>query len=164
MYKYLLFFLPLIFIQYIIQKMDSKQIWIQREINIRKKKGCYIITKEVLDIIGNDIKKIKTGQVNLFLKHTSAGITINESYDPSVMTDLNNSLDKIVPEGKFYIHTDEGPDDAPSHIKCAIIGPSVTVPISDGKLCLGTWQGIILCEFRTALKNRSILATINGIC
>ena len=163
MYKYLLFFLPLIFIQYI-QKMDSKQIWIQKEINLRKKKGCYIITKEVLEIIGEDIKKIKTGQVNLFLKHTSAGITINESYDPSVMTDLNNSLDKIVPEGKFYIHTDEGPDDAPSHIKCAIIGPSITIPISNGQLCLGTWQGIILCEFRTALKSRTILATINGVC
>ena len=99
--------------------MDSKRNK-QKEINLRKKKGCYIITKEVLEIIGEDIKKIKTGQVNLFLKHTSAGITINESYDPSVMTDLNNSLDKIVPEGKFYIHTDEGPDDAPSHIKCAI--------------------------------------------
>ena len=163
MYKYLLFFLPLIFIQYI-QKMDSKQIWIQKEINLRKKKGCYIITKEVLEIIGEDIKKIKIGQVNLFLKHTSAGITINESYDPSVMTDLNNSLDKIVPEGKFYIHTDEGPDDAPSHIKCAIIGPSITIPISNGQLCLGTWQGIILCEFRTALKSRTILATINGVC
>jgi secondary thiamine-phosphate synthase enzyme len=80
------------------------------------------------------------------------------------MTDLNNSLDKIVPEGKFYIHTDEGPDDAPSHIKCAIIGPSVTIPISNGKLSLGTWQGIILCEFRTALKSRTILATINGVC
>ncbi len=164
MFKYLLFFLPLIFIRYIIPKMDSKQIWIQKEINLRKKKGCYIITKEVLDIIGEDIKKIKIGQVNLFLKHTSAGITINESYDPSVMTDLNNSLDKIVPEGKFYIHTDEGPDDAPSHIKCAIIGPSITIPISNGQLCLGTWQGIILCEFRTALKSRTILATINGVC
>ena len=80
------------------------------------------------------------------------------------MEDITNTLDKIVPEGNFYIHADEGPDDAPSHIKCGMIGPSITIPITNGKLNLGTWQGIILCEFRTELKNRTILATINGVC
>ena len=94
--------------------------------------------------------------------HTSAAITVLESYDPSVMKDLTNSLDKIAPEGYFYLHTDEGPDDAPSHIKCALIGPSITIPITNGSLNMGTWQGIILCEFRTSLKSRDILATISG--
>ena len=144
--------------------MESKTIYIQKEINIKKKKGCYIITSEILEVIGQDIKKIKIGTLNLFLQHTSAAITVNESYDPSVMKDITNTLDKIVPEGNFYIHADEGPDDAPSHIKCGMIGPSITIPITNGKLNLGTWQGIILCEFRTQLKNRVILATINGVC
>ena len=127
------------------------------------KKGCYIITDDILKEISEDLKYIKTGTVNLFLMHTSAAITVLESYDPSVMKDLTNSLDKIAPEGNFYLHKDEGPDDAPSHIKCALIGPSITIPITDGKLNMGTWQGIILCEFRTAMKNRDILATISGI-
>ena len=126
------------------------------------KKGCYIITEIIKSEISDDIKKIKAGTVNLFLMHTSAAITVLESYDPSVMKDLTNSLDKIAPEGNFYLHTDEGPDDAPSHIKCALIGPSITIPITDGKLNMGTWQGIILCEFRTSLKSRDILATISG--
>ena len=127
------------------------------------KKGCYIITDNILTSISDDVKKIKSGTCNLFLMHTSAAITVLESYDPSVMKDLTNSLDKIAPEGNFYLHTDEGPDDAPSHIKCALIGPSITIPITDGKLNMGTWQGIILCEFRTAMKSRDILATISGI-
>ena len=143
--------------------MENKTIYIQKEINIQKKKGSYIITSEVLEVIGQDIKKIKIGTLNLFLQHTSAAITVNESYDPSVMKDLTNSLDKIAPEGNFYLHTDEGPDDAPSHIKCALIGPSITIPITNGKLNMGPWQGIILCEFRTAMKSRDILVTISGI-
>ena len=168
--KYILIILPLILIPYLNKnknkekKMESKIIYLQKTISLKKKKGCYIITKEILEVIGSDISKIKIGTLNLFLQHTSAALTVNESYDPSVMEDLSNTFDKIVPEGKYYIHVDEGPDDAPSHIKCAIVGPSITIPITNGKLNLGTWQGIILCEFRTALKSRTILATINGVC
>ena len=137
---------------------------IQKKIHLgSRKKGSYIITDIILKEISGDLDKIKCGTVNLFLMHTSAAITVLESYDPSVMKDLTNSLDKIAPEGNFYLHTDEGPDDAPSHIKCALIGPSITIPITDGKLNMGTWQGIILCEFRTAMKSRDILATISGI-
>ena len=128
-----------------------------------RKKGCYIITDDILNEISKDLKQITCGNVNLFLMHTSAAITVLESYDPSVMKDLSNSLDKIAPEGNFYLHTDEGPDDAPSHIKCALIGPSITIPVTDGKLNMGTWQGIILCEFRTAMKSRDILVTISGM-
>ncbi len=137
---------------------------IQKKIHLgSRKKGSYIITDIILKEISGDLDKIKCGTVNLFLMHTSAAITVLESYDPSVMKDLTNSLDKLAPEGNFYLHTDEGPDDAPSHIKCALIGPSITIPITDGKLNMGTWQGIILCEFRTAMKSRDILATISGI-
>ena len=145
--------------------METGQyICIQKTIHLgSRKKGCYIITDNILKDISGDLSKINCGTLNLFLMHTSAAITVLESCDPSVMKDLTNSLDKLAPEGNFYLHTDEGPDDAPSHIKCALIGPSITIPITDGKLIMGTWQGIILCEFRTALKNRDILATINGI-
>ena len=137
---------------------------IQKTVHLgSRKKGCYIITDDILNEISKDLKQITCGTVNLFLMHTSAAITVLESYDPSVMKDLSNSLDKIAPEGNFYLHTDEGPDDAPSHIKCALIGPSITIPVTDGKLNMGTWQGIILCEFRTAMKSRDILVTISGM-
>ena len=137
---------------------------IQKTVHLgSRKKGCYIITDDILNEISKDLKQITCGTVNLFLMHTSAAITVLESYDPSVMKDLSNSLDKIAPEGNFYLHTDEGPDDAPSHIKCALIGPSITIPVTDGKLNMGTWQGIILCEFRTAMKSREILVTISGM-
>ena len=137
---------------------------IQKTVHLgSRKKGCYIITDDILNEISKDLKQITCGNVNLFLMHTSAAITVLESYDPSVMKDLSNSLDKIAPEGNFYLHTDEGPDDAPSHIKCALIGPSSTIPVTDGKLNMGTWQGIILCEFRTAMKSRDILVTISGM-
>ena len=137
---------------------------VQKKIHLgSRKKGCYIITDQILSEISNDIKNIQCGTVNLFLMHTSAALTVLESYDPTVMTDLSNSLDRIAPEGNFYKHTDEGPDDAPSHIKCALIGPSITIPITNGSLNMGTWQGIILCEYRTAMKSREILATISGI-
>ena len=137
---------------------------IQKTVHLgSRKKGCYIITDDILNEISKDLKQITCGTVNLFLMHTSAAITVLESYDPSVMKDLSNSLDRIAPEGNFYLHTDEGPDDAPSHIKCALIGPSITIPVTDGKLNMGTWQGIILCEFRTAMKSRDILVTISGM-
>ena len=138
-------------------------IWTQKTISVTRKRGCHYITDDVKKVISEDVKKIKIGTVNLFLQHCSAAITVNECYDPSVMTDLNNMMDRIVPQGNFYIHTDEGPDDAPSHVKCALIGPSITIPISNGQLKLGTWQGIILCEFRDEPKNRNIVATINGV-
>ena len=137
---------------------------IQKTVHLgSRKKGCYIITDDILNEISKDLKQITCGTVNLFLMHTSAAITVLESYDPSVMKDLSNSLDRIAPEGNFYLHTDEGPDDAPSHIKCALIGPSITIPVTDGKLNMGTWQGVILCEFRTAMKSRDILVTISGM-
>ena len=137
---------------------------IQKKIHLgSRRKGCYIITDQILKEISNDLKNIKCGTANLFLMHTSAALTVLESYDPSVMTDLTNSLDRIAPGLHQYVYKNYLIDDAPSHIKCALIGPSITIPITNGSLNMGTWQGIILCEFRTAMKSRDVLVTISGI-
>lgn len=142
---------------------QSKLKWIQKSLSFHKKRGCHIITNEVQKEIQKDIKTIKIGVLHLFIKHTSAAITINESYAKEVMGDLANGIDRLVPEDdSLYEHVDEGPDDAPSHIKCSLIGTDLTIPITDGELNLGTWQGIILCEFRNSSKTRTIIATING--
>ena len=138
-------------------------VWFQKEIKVTKNRGCHIITNEILSVLP-DLSKIKVGMLNLFIQHTSAGITINESYDADVMKDLASSMDRIVPEDVLlYKHLDEGIDDAPSHIKCTLFGSSLSIPISNGELSLGTWQGIILGEFRNEKKQRKIIATINGI-
>jgi secondary thiamine-phosphate synthase enzyme len=101
------------------------------------------------------------GLLNLFIKHTSAGITINENADPTVRLDFNDFFNKLVPENQsWYRHTFEGDDDLPAHIKASIVGFSLTIPISNGKLALGTWQGIYLCEFRNRGGGRRIMATI----
>lgn len=145
------------------QFISGPPVWFQKEVVITKKRGCHIITQEIMDSLKPEIKKIKVGTLNLFIKHTSAGITINESYDPDVLKDLASSFDRIVPEDtSLYKHLDEGEDDAPSHIKCSLFGSSLSVPITNGELALGTWQGIILGEFRNQKKSRTIVATVNG--
>ena len=103
------------------------------------------------------------GLLNLFIKHTSAALSINENADPDVRMDMEYIIDKLVPDiDPKYIHTDEGPDDASSHTKTALIGPSLTIPITRGRLNLGTWQGIYLLEFRVYKSARHIIATITG--
>ena len=99
--------------------------------------------------------------LNLFIKHTSAGLTINENADPDVRTDFESIFNKIVPENMpFLTHTIEGPDDMPAHIKSALVGSSVTIPITNGRLNLGTWQGVFLCEFRNRGGGRKLVATV----
>jgi secondary thiamine-phosphate synthase enzyme len=101
------------------------------------------------------------GILHLFILHTSAGLTINENADPDVRTDFESIFNDLVPENLPYLtHTMEGPDDMPAHIKTALVGTSVQIPISDGQLCLGTWQGIYLCEFRNHGGARKLVATI----
>lgn len=105
----------------------------------------------------------KTGMVNLFLRHTSAALTINENADPDVARDLVYATNKLVPENDpGYIHTIEGPDDMPAHVKSSLFSVSLTIPISNGRLNLGTWQGIFLCEFRNRGGGRKVTATIYG--
>ena len=137
--------------------------WFQKEIEIRaSKRGFNLIT----NIIINEIKEIsnyKIGMLHLHIKHTSASITVNENADPTVRDDLESYFNKIVPENEsYYTHTFEGSDDMPAHIKASLLGNSVSIPISKGKLALGTWQGIYLNEHRNISHNRKIVATING--
>ena len=138
-------------------------VWCQKEIKVSKNRGSHLITKEVLQALQPEINKIEMGMLNLFIQHTSAALTINENTDLDVMKDLASSLDRIIPEDNSpYIHTDEGIDDAPSHVKSSFIGTNLTIPITNGTLNLGTWQGIVLCELRNEKKTRKIIATMNG--
>ena len=123
-----------------------------------KKRGFHLITDEVLHHLP---KLTQMGLLHLFIKHTSAGLTINENADPDVQTDLNTIFDRLVREREpYYIHICEGADDMPAHAKSTIVGVSLTIPITNGRLNLGTWQGIYLCEFRNRAAGRRIVATI----
>ncbi|MDE6277393.1 MAG: secondary thiamine-phosphate synthase enzyme YjbQ [Muribaculaceae bacterium] len=121
-------------------------------------RGCHLITSEVLRHLS---PLPEVGILNLFVKHTSCGLTVNENADPDVRVDLETILDRIAPENlPVYQHTMEGPDDMPAHAKSSLTGISLTIPITDGRLNLGIWQGIYLCEFRNHAYARSIVATI----
>ena len=125
------------------------------------KRGFHLIT----DIIENEIGDIlpETGLLHLFIKHTSASIMINENYDPSVRIDLESAFNDIVKENlPYYTHTIEGSDDMPAHIKAAMIGNDLTIPVTNKKLNLGQWQGVYICEFRNKAGARKIVASIIG--
>lgn len=120
-------------------------------------RGFHLIT----DTIVRQIDLPETGLLNIFIQHTSAGLTINENADPSVRVDFESIFNRLVPENEPYLtHTMEGPDDMPAHIKAALVGSSVTIPISHGRLNLGTWQGVYLCEFRNHGGRRKLVTTI----
>lgn len=123
----------------------------------RRTKGFHIITTEVLSALG---ELPKFGVLHLFIQHTSAALSVNENADSTVRDDLDQSFDRLAPEDAGYKHDDEGPDDMPAHVKSILAGSSVSIPISDGKLALGTWQGIYLCEFRTSATDRKLIATV----
>ena len=138
-------------------------MWIQKTITLSSKsRGFHIITPDVINQIPA-IKKIKTGILHIFIKHTSASLTINEDADPTVRTDFESHFNMLVPENQsYYQHTFEGPDDMPAHLKASLLDSSVSIPITDGKLNLGTWQGIYLCEHRDRGSARKLVATIHG--
>ncbi|MEX1193321.1 MAG: secondary thiamine-phosphate synthase enzyme YjbQ [Brumimicrobium sp.] len=120
-------------------------------------RGFHLIT----DLIQQQIELPEKGILNVFIQHTSAGLTINENADPTVRTDIEPSFNHIVKENEpFYEHTFEGSDDMPAHIKSSMVGSSINIPITDGKLNLGTWQGIYLCEFRNNGGSRKLVLTI----
>lgn len=121
-------------------------------------RGIHLVTGEVMRQLPPLPEK---GLLNLLIKHTSAALALNENADPDVRHDMNMIFDRLVPENApFYLHTDEGPDDMPSHAKSVIVGSALTLPITDGHLNLGTWQGIYLCEFRDYGGPRRVVATI----
>lgn len=132
---------------------------VQKEITLPSyKRGYHIITSHILKELNN---MPANGLLNIFLHHTSAGLMINENADPTVQDDLESIFNHIVPENlPFVEHSAEGPDDMPAHIKSALTGVSLTIPISNGKLKLGTWQGIFLCEFRNRGGSRKITLTV----
>lgn len=124
-----------------------------------KRRGCHIITREIYDNLPKPLPK--AGMLNLFVKHTSCALTINENADPDVRSDMEKILNRMVKENEpYYDHVLEGADDMPAHAKCSLFGVSVTIPITDGRLNLGTWQGVYLCEFRDYGGPRRIVATI----
>ena len=138
-------------------------MWVQQQINLPAfSRGFHIITSYVIDSVP-EIKNQSIGMLHLFIKHTSASIAINEGADPDVRVDFETHFNKLVPENSpDFIHNAEGPDDMPAHIKSAILGSSLSIPITDGKINLGTWQDIYLCEHRNHASSRKLIITIEG--
>lgn len=127
-----------------------------------RKRGFHLITAEVINALPQ-IHELKTGICQVFIQHTSASLTINENADPTVRQDFEMYFSKAVPENDpDYLHDDEGPDDMPAHLKAAMLGSSVTIPIRNGRLALGMWQGIYLCEHRNYGGNRMLVITAWG--
>ena len=136
--------------------------WIQRTVALPAlSRGFHLITREVLAAVP-ELAQVETGLLHVFIQHTSASLTINENADPDVPADLESSFSAIAPEDFPYRHTCEGPDDMPAHVKAALLGSSVSIPISNGKLDLGTWQGIYLCEHRDHGGRRKLVLTVWG--
>lgn len=138
-------------------------MWQQKNISITpKRRGFHLITGEIEQQL-LEINEFSVGLLHLFIQHTSASLTLNENADPTVRIDMESHFNKFVPErAAYYQHTYEGDDDMPAHIKASLLGSSVTIPISNGKLALGTWQGIVLGEHRDHGGTRRIIATIQG--
>ena len=138
-------------------------MWLQKNILVGPcSRGFHIITDLIINEVP-EIEKINIGVLHLFIKHTSASLTLNENADQTVRQDFESHFNELVPENQsYYQHTFEGPDDMPAHLKASILGSSVSVPISYGKLNLGTWQGIYLCEHRNKAYERKVVATIQG--
>ena len=137
--------------------------WFQKTITLSpKSRGFHLVTTEVEAKVP-EIQNYEVGLLHLFIHHTSASLSINENADPTVRTDMETHFSEMVPENApYYIHTSEGPDDMPAHIKTSLLGSSLTIPITRGRLNLGTWQGIYLCEHRDHARNRRLVVTING--
>ena len=142
--------------------MKKMKIWLQNEILLPKvSRGFHIITSQINDFI--EPVEMSIGILYIFIKHTSASITINEGADPSVRVDFETHFNKLVPEDSpDFIHNAEGPDDMPAHIKSALLGTSLQIPITHSKMNLGTWQDIYLCEHRNNASGRTLVLTLNG--
>lgn len=135
----------------------------QKEITLKaKSRGFHLVTDEIVSQLV-ELNKINTGMLHVFIKHTSAGITINENADATVRDDFESHFNKMVPENmSYYKHTLEGPDDMPAHIKAALLGNSVQIPVTNGKLNMGTWQGIYLGEHRDHGGSRKLVLSLFG--
>ena len=127
-----------------------------------RRRGFHLVTHEIVAQVP-EIQDYQVGLAHIFIQHTSASLSLNENADPTVRQDFESHFNVMVPENQpYYIHTYEGPDDMPAHIKAALLGASVTIPIANGRLALGTWQGIYLCEHRDHARGRRLVVTLNG--
>lgn len=137
--------------------------WYQKSFRLPAvKRGFHLITDLIVAQMP-ELEHMRVGLAHVFIRHTSASLTINEDADPTVRQDFESHFNKMVPENApYYRHNDEGPDDMPAHLKASMLGSSVTVPITDGKLNLGTWQGIYLCEHRDHASRRWLVVTLQG--
>lgn len=138
-------------------------MWLQKEIQLKSKnRGFHLVTDEILRQLP-ELEKINIGIINIFIQHTSSSLTINENADPTVRTDFESFFNRSVPENEpYYQHTLEGSDDLPAHLKSSLLGSSLTIPITSGRLRMGTWQGIYHCEHRNSGGVRKLIVTING--
>ncbi|HKB59329.1 MAG TPA: secondary thiamine-phosphate synthase enzyme YjbQ [Gallionellaceae bacterium] len=138
-------------------------MWIQREITLQARpRGFHLVTEEILRALP-ELREFKVGMLNVFIQHTSASLTLNENADPTVRQDFENWFNHTVREDEpYYRHQDEGPDDLPAHLKASLLGASLTIPVAHGRLCLGVWQGIYLCEHRDYGGSRRLVVTAWG--
>ena len=138
-------------------------MWIQREITLRPRpRGFHLVTGEVESAVP-ELRELRVGLAHLFIRHTSASLTLNENASPDVRDDFEAWFDAAVPEdAPYWTHTIEGPDDMPAHIKASVLGPALSLPVRDGRLALGTWQGVYLCEHRERGGPRSVMVTLVG--
>ncbi len=140
-------------------------MWIQKEMTLTaRKRGFHLITAEIMTQVP-ELSTFKIGLIHIFLRHTSASLTLNENADPTVRSDFENYFNHIAPEDEpYYQHLDEGSDDLPAHLKASLLGNSLTLPISEGRLNIGIWQGIYLGEHRDYGGKRHLVLTVNGEC
>lgn len=138
-------------------------MWLQKEVRLKpRSRGFHLVTEEILGQV-SELRDVRVGLMHVFIKHTSASLTVNENADPTVRGDFETCFNKIVPEGDpQYRHLDEGPDDLPAHVKSSLLGASITLPVARGRLSVGTWQGIYLCEHRNHGGPRNLVITLQG--
>ena len=137
-------------------------MWVQRTLRLKAaRRGFHLVTHEIVNAIP-ELTSIRVGLMQVFIRHTSASLTINENADPDVRVDFETAMNHAVPETLPYVHTLEGSDDMPAHVKASMMGSSVMIPIGNGRLQLGTWQGIYLCEHRNHASGRQVIITIQG--
>ena len=137
-------------------------MWIQKTLTLpAKPRGFHLITGSILEAVP-ELESIRTGMLHVFMQHTSASLTINENADPDVRVDFETAMNHAVPESLAYVHTLEGPDDMPAHVKASMMGAGVQIPVGNGRPLLGTWQGIYLCEHRDHGGSRRVVVTLMG--
>lgn len=138
-------------------------MWLQTQIRLKpKSRGFHLVTDEILAQLPQ-LRTIKIGLLHIFIQHTSAALTLNENADPSVRQDFESYFNRLVPEDQpYYLHTDEGADDMPAHLKSSLLGNSLSLPVTNGRLNMGIWQGIYLCEHRNQGGSRTLVLTLQG--